>query len=72
MLRGEARPMKRTIYMKVTKDRYSLPEAVATSVKELARICGVSENAISSSIGHAKRGDWKSPYVKVVVEDDEE
>ena len=61
-----------TIYMKVTRDKYRLPVAVADSAKELAWICGVSQNAIYSGFSHAKRGDWKSPYVKVVVDDDEE
>ena len=61
-----------TIYMKVTKDRYSLPVAVADSPKELAALCGVSPNAIYLGLSHEKRGDWKSPYVKVVVDDDEE
>lgn len=60
------------IYMKVTKDRYSLPVAVADSPKELAALCGVSQNAIYSAFSHEKRGDWKSPYVKVTVDDDEE
>ena len=60
------------IYMKVTKDRYSLPVAVADSAKELAALCGVSPNAIYSGFSHEKRGDWKSPYVKVVVDDEEE
>ena len=59
------------IYMKVTKDRYSLPVAVADSAKELAALCGVSPNAIYSGFSHEKRGDWKSPYVKVVVDDDD-
>lgn len=60
-----------TIYMKVTKDRFSLPVAVADSPKELAALCGVSPNAIYSGFSHEKRGDWKSPYVKVVVDDDD-
>ena len=59
------------IYMKVTKDRYSLPVAVADSPKELAALCGVSPNAIYSGFSHEKKGDWKSPYVKVVVDDDD-
>ncbi len=59
------------IYMKVTKDRYSLPVAVADSPKELAALCGVSPNAIYSGFSHEKKGDWKSPYVKVEVEDDD-
>jgi len=44
------------IYMKVTKDRYSLPVAVADSPKELAALCVVSQNAIYSAFSHEKRG----------------
>lgn len=60
-----------TIYMKVTRDKYRLPVAVADSAKELAVLCGVSPNAIYSGFSHEKRGDCKSSYVKVVVDDDD-
>ena len=63
---------RKIIYMKVTRDKYRLPVAVADSAKELAALCGVSPNAIYSGFSHEKRGDWKSPYVRVVVDDDEE
>lgn len=44
-----------TIYMKVTRDKYRLPVAVADSPKELAALCGVSPNAIYSGFSHEKR-----------------
>ena len=63
---------RKIIYMKVTRDKYRLPVAVADSPKELAALCGTTPNAIYSGFSHEKRGDCKSSYVKVVVDDDEE
>lgn len=39
-----------SIYMAVTTDKYELPIAVATTAKELADMCNVTENAIYSSV----------------------
>lgn len=59
-----------TLYIKVSRDKYELPEAVAENAHELARMCGVSANTIYSQISHsAKIGRWCS-YRKIVVEDD--
>lgn len=55
------------LYMKVTKDKYELPLAVAESAGELAALTGVDKNVILSSISH-KRRQWK----KVIVEDEDE
>ena len=52
--------------MKVTKDKYELPVAVAESVAELAGIVNKTENNIRSSVSHGYR-----TYVKVVIEDEE-
>lgn len=38
-----------TLYMKVTKDEYELPIAVAESKKELAEMLGVRLNVVISS-----------------------
>ena len=38
-----------TLYMKVTKDKYELPLAVADSQKELAELLGVKLNVVVSS-----------------------
>ncbi len=56
-----------TLYMKVTKDIYELPIAVAESPKELAMMLGVSPNAVSSSLSK-KYPTWK----KVEIEDEED
>ena len=63
---------RKIIYMKVTRDKYRLPVAVADSAKELAWICGVSVDAIYSCISRRKKGEWDGSYLRVKVEDDEE
>lgn len=64
--------MKRNVvYLKVSHDKYELPLAVADSVKELSRICGVPENNISSLISKYEHGVMKwTSYRKVVIPDD--
>lgn len=42
--------MNNTVYMQVTHDKYELPLAVADTVVELSRICGVSTNAIYRTV----------------------
>ena len=55
----------RKIYMKLSKDKYELPEAVADSAAELARMVGTTENVVYSSISRGLK-----TYVRVEVEDD--
>lgn len=55
------------IYMKVSDDEYQLPEAVADTIIELAKLCGTRPNCISSSMCHAKKRGSKSIYVRVKV-----
>lgn len=52
--------------MKVTKDKYELPVAVADNAVELAGIVNTTANSISSSICHGY-----GTYVKVVIDDEE-
>lgn len=59
-----------TIWMKVSEDGYELPEAVADTPSELAKIIGVKPNNISSAISKAKSRGYKCMYQKVVVEDE--
>ena len=56
--------MEDFVYMKVTKDKYRLPVAIADSAEELARICNVSKGCIHSSVSHARKGENRS-YIKV-------
>ena len=56
--------------MKVSNDKYELPEAVADSADELAKMCNVSKCTIYETMSRAKAGKLKkSRYVKVVIED---
>ena len=55
--------------MKVSSDKYELPEIIADSADELAKKLGVNVNTIYSSISHArKRKSKRSMYQKVVIE----
>lgn len=56
-----------TIYMKVTKDIYELPIAVAESPRELADMLGTTKNTVLSCISK-KLPTWK----KITVEDEED
>ena len=58
------------LYLRVTRDKYELPEAVAESPRELAQMTGVSRATILSSISHEKAGRWKSIYKLMEVDDD--
>ena len=56
------------LYLKVTKDRYELPVAIADSKAELADMLGVDRTSVYKGLKHHK---GMSMYVKVEVEDDE-
>ena len=59
------------LYLRVTKDKYELPVAVADSPRELAKMTGVSRATILSALSHAKTGTVRSSVYKLVeVEDD--
>lgn len=59
------------IYMKVTRDKYELPLAVADSPANLARILGLKNaNKINSAISHSIHEGRKSVYVKVVIDEE--
>ena len=62
---------KNYLFLRITQDKYQLPLAVAGSVRELARMIGVSRNTIASAICHSERQHWKkSAYVRVEVDDE--
>lgn len=65
------------IWMEVTRDKYSLPVAVADTATELARICGVKKDTIHAAISHRKlhkpreeagTGSYKR-YIRVEIEE---
>ena len=53
------------LYMKISLDEYELPEAVADSIVELAKMCGVTANTISSHMCHSKKTGYRCRYIKV-------
>ena len=62
---------KERLYMAVTKDRLSLPLAVADSAAELAELRGVKKETIRSLISRGRTGKIKRPgYIVVEVEED--
>lgn len=59
------------LYMKVTRDKYELPLAVADSPAQLARILGLHNSGmINSAISHAIHDGRRSMYVKVVIDEE--
>ena len=56
------------LYMKITKDRYELPLAVADTGEELARICGTSKHNVYNAIRKAKSCGHNCQYVRVELE----
>jgi len=55
------------LYMKTTKDELELPLAVARSANELARMIGLKESTVYSSLSRKSKG-----WAVVEVEDEEE
>ena len=62
-----------TLWLKVTKDKYELPLAVADTAAELGRMLGVSGNTIRTMACKYSKGKIKtSKYRKVVINEDDE
>ena len=59
-----------TLYMKVTRDEYELPVAVAETKAELARMLGIKRDHVRSAFSHAKKYK-NSTYVVVEVDDND-
>lgn len=63
----------RPIYLLVSKDEFELPLAVADSVYELARICGVTPSTVMHSVSTtSKRQIKNSKYKRVWVSDSDD
>ena len=54
--------------MEVDLDNKELPLRIADTSEALARMCGVSGNAVRSSAGHADRTGERRRFVLVKVE----
>lgn len=55
-----------TLYIKTTRDKYQLPEAVADSKAELARMIGLDRTRVSHYFNDLRRNDF------IVVEVEEQ
>ena len=58
------------LYMKVTKDGYEHPIAIAESVTLLARQLGISKSTVTSAMSKQRKGLYDCYYRVVEVEDD--
>ena len=56
-----------TVYMRVSRDKYELPDAVSESIIELANICGVSWRTIYRAVYGVKRTKGRPKYVAVQI-----
>lgn len=59
------------VYMKVTRDEYELPLAIADTPAELAEMTGASKNTIFSNIAHQKDGTIRNGSFKAVEIDED-
>lgn len=57
------------LYMKVTRDEYELPLAVADTQQRLAEMLGVSVSTIANALYQAKKTGGSSVYKEVEVEE---
>ena len=60
------------LWMKISNDEYELPEAVADTSTELAKMCGINRNGVNVAISNAKRRNSKCQYIKIEVEEEEQ
>ena len=60
-----------TLYMKVTKDEYELPIAVAETQAELAHMLGVKPMLVYNGIRSIRTGQVKHSSYKIVEVEDE-
>lgn len=61
--------MGKYLYIRISPDRYELPEAVADSPAELAKMLGVKRQSISRTLTKGKHGA-KTIYKKVRIDDE--
>ena len=59
-----------TVYMKITQDKYELPEVIADSIIELARMCGVSWRTIDGALYRNKRLKGRPKYIAVKIDEE--
>lgn len=58
------------LFVKVSEDDLELPEAVAESREELARMLGYGKNYVYTCMERAKKNGTKPKVVEVEIEDE--
>ena len=61
--------MKKRLWLKVTRDEYELPLAVADTSEELSRMLGLKRKSIMKQINKAKNKNRKCQYIVVEIEE---
>lgn len=62
------------VWMKVTQDEYRLPVAIADTSRELAKICGDTNENVRTTAYKANKGLYKnakSKYIIVVLNEED-
>lgn len=54
------------IWMKVSNDKFEIPEAIADTAEELAAMTGTSASTIYSSVSHYKHGRIKRTIYRCI------
>lgn len=61
------------IIMKVSNDKYQLPELIGKTCAEIARADGVDKSTVTLSVRQYRKGTIRKPkYIEVEIEDDED
>lgn len=58
------------LWMKISNDEFELPEAVADTSIELAKMCGINKNGVLVAISNAKRRKCKCQYLKIEIDEE--
>lgn len=64
--------MKEYVWMEVTKDEFELPVHVARTAGELALLAGTTRSNVMSGECKGRKGIYKSRFVKVQIDMEEE
>ena len=58
------------VYMALSHDVYRLPEAIADTMGELARMRRVKYATVRASVSKNQRGESGGAYIRVYIEED--
>lgn len=58
-----------TVYMRVSRDKYELPEAVSDNIVELANMCHINWRSIYKALYGGRKHKGRPNYVAVFIEE---